>query len=188
LLKAAEEEAQLRQREMKDKLREREATEKMRREQEIDQLVTRQSLDIQNRRDELQQVSQKRMGPVRWVPDQQVAACQSCQEAFTLTKRRVRYATPPHIPPCIPGHFLTFSSGNSCGKTCSITAVRAARSTAPSVRPRHRACDGTKSPNACATPVSSNSKVRTSTTLLPLLHAQFPYPPPLKATSNGRWC
>lgn len=88
LMRAAEEEEKRKQREMKEAMREREATEKLRREREIDQLVTRQSLDIENRRDELRRTSAQRMGPVKWVPDHLVSACQSCQEPFTLTKRR----------------------------------------------------------------------------------------------------
>jgi len=89
LMRAAEEEEKRKQRELKEALKEREATEKLRREREIDQLVTRQSLDIENRRDQLRRTSAQRMGPVKWVPDHLVSACQSCQEPFTLTKRRV---------------------------------------------------------------------------------------------------
>jgi trichohyalin len=94
LMRAAEEEEKRKQREVKEALKEREATEKLRREREIDQLVTRQSLDIENRRDQLRRTSAQRMGPVKWVPDHLVSACQSCQEPFTLTKRRV----PPPPP------------------------------------------------------------------------------------------
>jgi hypothetical protein len=90
LMRAAESEAERKQREMKEAMKQREATEKMRREHEIDQLVTRQSLEIENRRDDLRRSSAKRMGPVKWVPDEMAAACQSCQEPFTLTRRRVR--------------------------------------------------------------------------------------------------